>query len=309
MSLEMECSLLSALCRDASQLHTLDLQESDFSTEQTKAIFKQVAKWQENGTQPDVILVWEGLQNHGDSGLFEGLGDLSDYIARQSTPKNLKAYTMSVKLSAKHGAIERLAGHIYDAIGDESENMQARIDSVRTAMADFEAEMQVIKPSSEMRDVISDAYEDLKRLWESGGGLCGISTGLGRLDNITHGMQDGHLVIVAGRPSMGKTLLAQQFGYAAARNGKKVEFITLEMSKAELGQRMIAAVGNVDLKELRSGQFETKNTSKNIAEASEYLMKFGILNETHIPIRVRFSADIFSGNNAVLISNGSFRGD
>ena len=271
MSFEMELSLLSALCRDASQLHTLDLQETDFSTEQTKAIFRQVEKWQNHGTQPDVILVWEGLQNYGDSGLFNGLGDVSSHLGRPSTTKNLKAYTRAVKLSAKHGAIERLAGHIYDAIGDESESMQARIDSVREAMADFESEMQVIKPASDMLDVIGEAYADLQRLWESDGGLCGISTGLRRLDNICHGMQDGHLIIIAGRPSMGKTLLAQQVAYAAALSGKQVEFITLEMSKAEIGQRMLASVGDIDLAELRSGQFKSKVTGDKIAETAAQL--------------------------------------
>ena len=140
MSIEMECSLLSALCKDASKLSTLDLQESDFSTEQTRALFRQVEKWQNHGTQPDVALVWEGLQTHGDSGLFDGLRDVAGALSRQSYPENVKAYSRAVKLAAKHGAIERLAGHIYDAIGDESENMQQRIETVRQAMADFEAE-------------------------------------------------------------------------------------------------------------------------------------------------------------------------
>lgn len=271
MSLEMELSLLSALCKDASQLSTLDLQESDFSTEQTQAIFKQVEKWQNHGTQPDIPLVWEGLQTHGDSGLFKGFGEVASALHRNVHLKNINAYCRSVKLAAKHGAIERLAGHIYDAIGDESENMQSRIDTVRQAMADFEAEMQVIKPASDMLEIIGEAYADLQKLWESGGGLCGVSTGLRRLDNICHGMQDGHLIIVAGRPSMGKTLLAQQLAYAAAIAGKQVEFITLEMSKAELGQRMIAAVGDIDLAELRSGQFKTSVTGDKIAETAAQL--------------------------------------
>jgi len=217
------------------------------------------------------MLVWEGIQTHGDAGLFNGLGDVANALHKHGSVKNIKAYCRAVKLAAKHGAIERLAGHIYDAIGDESESMQQRIDTVRQAMADFEAELQVIKPASDMLEVIGEAYEDLQRLWESGGGLCGISTGLRRLDNICHGLQDGHLIIVAGRPSMGKTLLAQQLAYFGALSGKKVEFITLEMSKAELGQRMLAAVGDIDLSELRSGQFKSKVTGDKIAETAGQL--------------------------------------
>ena len=271
MSLEMELCLLSALCKDASQLHTLDLQDSDFSVDQTKAIFHQIEKWQNHGTQPDIALVWEGLQTHGVSGLFEGLSDVSSALTRQITPKNISAYSRAVKLAAKHGAIERLAGHIYDAIGDESENMQDRIDTVRAAMADFESELQVVKAAQEMDGVIREALADLQKLWESGGGLCGISTGLVRVDEITHGLQDGHLIIVAGRPSMGKTLFAQQLAYSAGRAKKKVEFITLEMSSSEIGTRMLSSVGNVPLAELRTGLFKTRDAMENILKATDFI--------------------------------------
>ena len=276
MSLEMEFSLLSALCMDSSQLPTLDLQESDFSTEATAAIFKQVEKWTNHGVQPDIALVWEGVQTHGDAGLFNGIQDVGEALTSPCSVRNINAYCRAVKLAAKHGAIERLAGHIYDAIGSETDDMQARIDSVRDAMADFEAQLQVVREASDMHDVMVEAYEDLVRLWQSDGGLCGITTGLQRLDNITHGMQDGHLIIVAGRPSMGKTLLGQQLAVAAASKGKKVEFITLEMSAAEIGQRMISAVSEVPLAELRNGQFSKKGAAEAIDGAVTYLKKLSI---------------------------------
>lgn len=283
MSLEMELTLLSALCKDASTLQTLDLQESDFSTHQSEAIFRQIAKHHKANIQPDIALVWEGLQHDGDSGYFNGLCDVADALSHLCSTKNLKAYARAVKTAAKHTAIERLASHIYEAIGDESANMAERLEKVRAAVADFESQIEVVADSLNGCDLMKETIEDLEKLWQNESHVTGIPTGINELDLQLGGLQDGYLYIVAGRPSMGKTLLGYWLANHAATRSIPAHFVTLEMARKQIGQRALAVNSGVPLNIIKSGMFKTKGDSQNFNEATMLI--------ANLPLRISDTAN------------------
>jgi len=106
-----------------------------------------------------------------------------------------------------------------------------------------------------LSDFIDDVYDDIDRLHESGK-IPGISTGLDGLDFMTGGMKPGNLTIIAGRPSMGKTGAACTIAMNAAKAGKKVLYISLEMTKEEIADRLVALEADVDLHRLMTGQMD-----------------------------------------------------
>ncbi|GAA5786117.1 replicative DNA helicase [Chitiniphilus shinanonensis] len=270
MSLELEYSLLSSLMADASRLATLDLHAADFSTPLTRSVFEQIERHHRHGIQPDMFVVWEGLQvdGHGDA---VSLGDVSQIYSYPGQVANQAFYARSVKLAAKRTAIADLGIAITAAASDDSDDMPSRIQRVRDAVAEFEARSELLPPALEAAELTRVTLESLDRLWRSDDAVVGISTGLSRLDNLTHGLQDGELIIVAGRPSMGKTLLGQHMAVAAAKRQKRVHFISLEMDLAKIGQRMLASLADVPLSEILSGRFTSRVHKDRFEEAAQYL--------------------------------------
>ena len=254
MSYEIECTLLAALVEDASGFATLDLQESDFHYDQTKAIFKQIKVWHEAGTQPDAILIWEGLQNTGDFHYFNGLGDLSSILMTAHAVRNIKTYTRIVKASAKKNALHDLAFVISGAVEDDEVDIAERLARVRDAVGDFEASMEVVQPASTTTELLAELDEWLHAIQQYNG-ITGINTEIDELNLQTDGLQDGYLYIVAGRPSMGKTMLGTWLALAAAKKGKKTHFVTLEMAKKQITLRMIAALSGLPMTEIRKDRY------------------------------------------------------
>ena len=106
-----------------------------------------------------------------------------------------------------------------------------------------------------IKELLWPAMEHIDRLQESPGGITGVPTGFRDLDRMTTGLQNGDLIIVAGRPSMGKTSLAMNVALSAAiQHGTKVAIFSLEMSKEQLVHRFLCAEGRVNAQKLRGGR-------------------------------------------------------
>src|SRR5205085_3578456 len=119
--------------------------------------------------------------------------------------------------------------------------------------------------------------------------LTGVTTGFSPLDSMTAGLQSGDLVIVAGRPSMGKTSLALAFGVNAAAADQTVALFSLEMSRNQLAQRMICSEARVDSKRLQTGQLRT-NTDDDEGDYVRLGRACGRLGD--LPIYIDDSTDI-----------------
>ena len=116
---------------------------------------------------------------------------------------------------------------------------------------------------AQMSDLVKDTYDELDKRSQGGGGLTGVSSGFRELDNLTAGLQKGELIIVAGRPSMGKTAFALNIAeHAALADEKPVAVFSMEMSASSLAQRMISSLGRVNSHSMRTGKLEERDWNR-----------------------------------------------
>ena len=129
-----------------------------------------------------------------------------------------------------------------------------------------------------MKEQVMGALESIEQLWERRGGITGISTGFTELDRMTNGLHDGEMVVIAARPSMGKTALAMNIAEHVAINGKlPVAVFSLEMSSQQLVQRLLCSRARVNLQKVREGFLAERDfpsltqAASKLAEAEIYI--------------------------------------
>ena len=166
---------------------------------------------------------------------------------------NIVYYSKIVK---EKSILRRLIGAATEIL-NESYNPNTDIDNVldEAEHAIFEISENKIKPSFfPIREIMKDSFRTIEKLFEKKALITGVSTGYNKIDELTSGLQKSDLVIIAGRPSMGKTAFAINIAeYAAIKNNVPVAIFSLEMSKEQLAFRMLSSEGRVDSQKLRKG--------------------------------------------------------
>ena len=138
------------------------------------------------------------------------------------------------------------------------------------------AEDKIGESFTSMEDVVKGSFRKLESIAEQEGSLTGVPTGFLDFDNLTAGLQPSDLIIIAGRPSMGKTAFALNVGYhAAEKTGKAVVMFSLEMSKLQLGMRLLGFEAQIDANKLRTGFLRDKDWLK-LTEAANNLSSLSI---------------------------------
>ncbi|MDP7638280.1 MAG: replicative DNA helicase [Candidatus Hydrogenedentes bacterium] len=155
-------------------------------------------------------------------------------------------------------ACTRVAGDAYSAAGDANlllDQAESEIFSI--------AEKRQLNPVYKVGDLLTDGIKRIEKMIEAKTGITGIATGFTKLDEMTSGLQPSDMVVLAARPSVGKTALALNIAsHAAVGDGKNVLLFSLEMSKEQLVQRLLCMEGNIDSQRLRTGFLATKEFSK-----------------------------------------------
>ena len=127
-----------------------------------------------------------------------------------------------------------------------------------------------------INDVVKSSFKSIESTAEQYGNVTGVPTGFKDFDDLTAGLQPSELIIIAGRPSMGKTALALNIGYnAATKTNKGVAVFSLEMSKMQLGMRLLGFDAQIDIKKLRRGSLDEKDWP-NLTEAASHLSELPI---------------------------------
>ena len=254
---ESEQSVLGGLLIDPSAFDRIDfLNESDFYREDHRVIFRHIAMMLADRKPVDVVTVAESLASSGENRI--GLAYLGDLAMNTPSAANIKRYAEVV--SEKRGLRDLLdaSARIADvATSESSAPASQRIDEAQAivfALAENRArsgnaEAEVV--GSILADVVADIHERFER----GGQITGLPTGFVDLDEKTCGLHGGDLVIVAGRPSMGKTAFAINVAeHVAVKEGKPALVFSMEMNKKQLTERSISSLGGVAMQSIRSGQ-------------------------------------------------------
>jgi replicative DNA helicase len=263
-SIEAEQSVLGGLMLDAAAWDQIAdrVTADDFYRHDHKLIFETTAELIERSQPCDAVTLSGQLESKGLLDQVGGLSYLGSLARDTPTSANIRAYADIVR---ERSVLRQLitAGNLIVGSALETEGREARevIDEAERAV--FEIAERGSRGKAGFRTVKSILPEVVNRideLYHSGGTMTGISTGFKNLDDMTSGLQPGDLIIVAGRPSMGKTTLAVNIAEnAALGSGKSVAIYSMEMSSESLTLRMISSLGRINQGALRSGRLEEQD--------------------------------------------------
>ena len=182
------------------------------------------------------------------------------------------------------------AGHEICRMGhDEKEDTDALMDRAEKRIFSI-AEKNLSQNFVPIKTSLEETFQRIDRLSKEKGGIRGVSTGFAELDNLLAGFQKSDLIILAARPSLGKTTLALDFArHIACREKKPVGVFSLEMSNDQLVDRLIAAESGVDLWKLRTGRLSDQGENSDFAKLQR---AFGVLSESPIYIDDAASSNI-----------------
>jgi replicative DNA helicase len=272
VSIEAERSILGAIVLDNSLYDQAaeHLSPDDFSLDAHRRIYSRMRDLQETGRPVDMITLVEELDRRKEVEAIGGVAYLSSLIDGVPERPSIEHYVRIVRNKALlRGLINVAQNAIAEAIehADEAEEVLGR-----TEQAIFQlSEDRMGQGFMDIPSIIKGSFGSLEELYKRGQEITGLATHYTLLDKLTSGLQPSDLIIIAARPSMGKTAFAMNIAEnAAVLDGKVVGVFSLEMSREALLMRMLASHAQVDSKDLRQG-FLTKEDMRKLTRATEEL--------------------------------------
>ncbi|WP_031435459.1 replicative DNA helicase [Methylomarinum vadi] len=260
-SIQAEQSVLGGLMLDNQTWDSVSdkVSEQDFYRKDHKLIFRAIARLADKQEPFDVITLSEALDASGELEDCGGLAYLGMLAKDTPSAANIIAYANIVR----DKSVLRQLIHVGTEISDSAFNPEGR----ETAELLENAERQVFKIAeqrqrgqggfSSIKTLLAEAVDKIETLFEMEGDITGASTGFTDFDGMTSGLQPADLIIVAGRPSMGKTTIAMNMAENIAISGDKpVAVFSMEMPGEALAMRMMSSLGRIDQHKVRTGKLE-----------------------------------------------------
>jgi replicative DNA helicase len=297
-SVEAEQSLLGGLMLDAAAWDAVAdvVREQDFYRRDHQLIYGAIARVVEQQSPADAVTISEFLERQG---LLEEAGGLA-YLASlaRDTPSaaNVRAYAGIVRERALLRLLVAAGGEIASAALDAQGRSAAELvdDAEQRVFAIAERGSRARAGFKAIREVLPDTIDRIDALHQNPGAFTGVATGYGKLDEMTTGFQPGDLVIIAGRPSMGKTTLAVNIAEHAAISSKvPAAIFSMEMSAEQVTLRMISSLGRVSQSHLRKGTLLAEDwpritsATEVLAQAPIYIDETPALTPTELRARAR----------------------
>ena len=263
-SREAEQSLLGGLLLDASGWWDQvadQVTKQDFYVPEHRLIFEAIAKLAEKNRPIDALTIYEQLDVMGEQENAGGVAYLSELAASAASASNVVAYAEIIRERA-------VLRHLIQVAGEISESARQPAGRSVSEILDA-AESKVFKISEDrpsrggpqyVRHYLDLALERIDHLYQSDSELTGLSTGFRELDRMTAGLQPADLVIVAGRPSMGKTSFAMCMVEAAVIKGDAPTLVfSMEMPGEAIVMRMLSSLGRIDQTKVRTGKLSSED--------------------------------------------------
>lgn len=266
-SVEAEQAVLGGLmlAPDAFDRIADQLTDNDFYRRDHQLIFRAIRELAERSRPYDAVTLGEWFESQGLAEQVAGGAYLVELASTTPSAANIVAYAEIVRDKAVlRQLIEVGTGIVNDGFqpeGRDSGELLAKAEQEVFAIA--EAGARGRSDFTSVHKALSEAFDVLQTRYASGGSVTGLPTGYTEFDDMTAGLQPTDLVILAARPSMGKTTLALNMAeYAAMRTKKTVAVFSMEMSASQLALRLISSVGRVNATRLRTGQLEDEDWSR-----------------------------------------------
>jgi replicative DNA helicase len=258
-SIEAESSVLGGLLLDNTAWDRMGelLSENDFYRQEHKLIFAAISILI-NGSKPaDVITVFEQLKNQGKAEGMGGLGYLNSLAQYVPSASNIRRYAEIVR----ERSILRKLVTASDEIATNAFNPQGRpveriLDEAEQKIFNIGEEGSRMKQGFQSMDtLVVDLMDRVQEMADNPNDITGVPTGFYDLDRMTSGLQAGDLVVLAARPSMGKTAFAINIAeHVALNEGLPVAVFSMEMGAAQLAVRVVGSIGRIDQGHLRTGK-------------------------------------------------------
>lgn len=261
-SIEAEQSVLGGLMLDNEAWDRVAerVVAQDFYTRTHKLIFEAMEKLVESGQPIDLITISETLEKTNELDSIGGFAYLGEIAKNTPSAANINAYAEIVR----ERAVVREMIHVANEIADAGYNPEGRdshdlLDLAETKV--FKIAEQRTKSSDgpqNIHNILEKTIDKIEELYQSPqDGVTGVSTGYSDLDKMTAGMQPSDLIIVAARPSMGKTTFAMNLAeHAAMTQDKPTLIFSLEMPSEQIMMRMLASLGRINQTKVRTGQLD-----------------------------------------------------
>ncbi len=258
---EAERSVLGSALLDKDALFDVVelLTADDFYNEAHKEIFKAVTDLYRKSAPVDVLTVSEELKKRNSLEMVGGRAYIAALSADVPSTSNAAEYAKIISNKASLRRLINTAGDIMQTSYDENLETNAILDMAEREI--FEIAQKGQKSDfSHIKDVLLENINIIDKMSQMEGNLTGITTGFRDLDQLTSGLHRSDLIILAARPAMGKTAFALSVAQGAAiKGGASVMIFSMEMSKEQLGQRLLSMESRIEMQSLKTGKLERKD--------------------------------------------------
>lgn len=273
-----EQAVLGALLIDNSKIEKVSfLSVSDFYDLRNKKIFYAIKHLIDNNPisekPADFITVAEYLINSGSLKREEIAGYTIELVSNTPSSENIVRYAKSVKEYSLKRQAAALSNDLMKKVYDNSENIKNALSIAENSLLNIiENSDNTQNGVSSIKSMIGGVIDEIQERYNNKKDITGLNTGFIDLNRFTLGFQKGDLIVIAGRPSMGKTTFAMNVAENAAQNGAKVLFFSLEMSDKQLTYRIISSLGGVSLSNLQTGKLNDLDFD-NIGTATDKMQE------------------------------------
>lgn len=257
-SIEAEQSVIGAMLLEKEAISATSemLRAEDFYKEAHKLIFEAVMELYDKDEPVDLVTIVDILRGKGILETIGGITYLSNLAASVPTTANIKYYARIVEEKSTLRKLIKSASKIMEKSYEASEEVPSILDEAEKDIFDI-SQKAMVHDFEPISKILEKGFNEIERMYINKGSITGIPSGFFDLDSKTSGFQKGDLVLIAARPSMGKTAFALNVAqYASLRNGNSVAVFSLEMSKEQLVNRMLCAEANIDMLKLRTGNLD-----------------------------------------------------
>jgi len=255
-NLEAEQAVLGALMLDPQKSSVVFeiLRPEDFYRDNHKSVFLVIRDIFERGDPVDLVTVAESLRQAGRLESIGGIATISQIAGSVPSAANVEHYARIVAEKSLLRQLIKMAGYLEEKGYEASEEAFTLLEEAEKLILDI-SQRQIRDGFVSIRSILLSTFDKIEYLFANKGSLTGVPSHFRELDRITSGWQPSDLVIIAGRPSMGKTALVLNMAQnAAVKSRVPVALFSLEMSKEQLVQRMLCSEAMVDQQRVRTGE-------------------------------------------------------
>ena len=278
-SIEAEQTLLGAMLidEDALEVAVDQLKGDFFYYDGNMEIFEAAKKLAHANMPVDLLTITEELKKRDKLDQVGGVDYLAGLAENVYSPKNAKAYCKIIEEKYITRNVIKAANEILSKGYQDQDEVKSLIELAEKRIFDISQERER-RDFSHMKDVVLDVFNLLEERASHDGTMTGLTTGFADIDRLTAGLQKSDFILIAARPSMGKTALALNLALnTAVKDKANVAVFSLEMAKEQLVQRIVSMESLVESNKLRSGQLEGDDwdkitrASSRISEANIYI--------------------------------------